>query len=142
MRELREDTFFGNKNNDDYEHVEQVLDTVILFNIPGVSHDAVMLCVFPRLDPLRNGWTDFPQEPSIPGISLKRPLSKGTVHHQELPDSLKKSATSSKKETRHYTKLGNGFFDNEEQETDDSGMAEAVAAHKATPNKKRKEPKK
>ncbi|GKC29813.1 putative reverse transcriptase domain-containing protein [Tanacetum coccineum] len=46
-------------------------------------------------------------ESSIPGISLKRPLSKGTVHHQELPNNLRKSATSSMKETRHFTKLGN-----------------------------------
>ncbi|GJW43852.1 putative reverse transcriptase domain-containing protein [Tanacetum coccineum] len=46
MRELREDTFFGNKNDDAHEHVEQVLDIVSLFNIPGVSHDAVMLRVF------------------------------------------------------------------------------------------------
>ncbi|GJU13741.1 putative reverse transcriptase domain-containing protein [Tanacetum coccineum] len=38
------------------------------------------------------------------------PLSKGTVHHQGLPNNLKKSATSSKKETRHYTKLGNGIM--------------------------------
>ncbi|GKE43790.1 hypothetical protein Tco_1471074 [Tanacetum coccineum] len=38
------------------------------------------------------------------------PLSKGTVHHQGLPNNLKKSATSSKKETRHYTKLGNGII--------------------------------
>ncbi|GJT35448.1 hypothetical protein Tco_0925867 [Tanacetum coccineum] len=47
MRELREDTFSGNKNNDAHEHVERVLDIVSLFNIPGVSHDAVMLSVFP-----------------------------------------------------------------------------------------------
>ncbi|GKC17982.1 hypothetical protein Tco_1014764 [Tanacetum coccineum] len=33
---------------------------------------------------------------------------KSTVHHQRLPSSLKKSATSSRKETRHYTKLGSG----------------------------------
>ncbi|GJU02827.1 hypothetical protein Tco_1113165 [Tanacetum coccineum] len=78
MRELREDTFSGNKNDDAHEH------------------------------PLRDGWTDFPQEPLIPGISLKMPLSKGTVHHQELPTSLRRSATLNKKETRHYTKLGNG----------------------------------
>ncbi|GJY48124.1 hypothetical protein Tco_0438080 [Tanacetum coccineum] len=58
--------------------------------------------------PLRDGWTYFLHEPSIPGISLKEPLSKGTVHHQRLPSSLKKSATSSRKETKHYTKLGNG----------------------------------
>ncbi|GJW54134.1 hypothetical protein Tco_0098219 [Tanacetum coccineum] len=47
---------------------------------------------------------------SIPRISLKKPLSKGTVHHQRLPSSLKKSATSSMKEMKHYTKLGNGIM--------------------------------
>ncbi|GKC00094.1 hypothetical protein Tco_0986230 [Tanacetum coccineum] len=47
MRELREDTFSGNKNDDAYEHVERVLDIINLFNIPGVSHDTVMLRVFP-----------------------------------------------------------------------------------------------
>ncbi|GKA63321.1 hypothetical protein Tco_0762927 [Tanacetum coccineum] len=47
MLELREDTFSGNKNDDAHEHVERVLDIVSLFNIPGVSHDAVMLHVFP-----------------------------------------------------------------------------------------------
>nr|GEX59880.1 hypothetical protein [Tanacetum cinerariifolium] len=39
--------FFGNKNDDAYEHVERVLDIVGLFNILGVSHNAVMLRVFP-----------------------------------------------------------------------------------------------
>ncbi|GJU51805.1 hypothetical protein Tco_1221360 [Tanacetum coccineum] len=47
MRELREDTFSRNKNGDAYEHVERILDIVSLFNIPGVTHDAVMLRVFP-----------------------------------------------------------------------------------------------
>nr|GEU49291.1 hypothetical protein [Tanacetum cinerariifolium] len=47
MRELKEDTFSGNKNYDAYEHVEQVLDIVSLFNIPEVSHVAIMLRVFP-----------------------------------------------------------------------------------------------
>ncbi|GJW54136.1 putative reverse transcriptase domain-containing protein [Tanacetum coccineum] len=58
------------------------------------------------LKPLRDGWTDFLQEPSIPEISLRNPLSKGTVNHQRWPSSLKKSVTSSRKETKHYTKLG------------------------------------
>nr|GEV41305.1 hypothetical protein [Tanacetum cinerariifolium] len=47
MWELREDTFSGNKNDDAHEHVERVLDITNLFNIPRVSHDAVMLHVFP-----------------------------------------------------------------------------------------------
>ncbi|GKD72109.1 hypothetical protein Tco_1330391 [Tanacetum coccineum] len=47
MRELREDTFSGNKNDDAHEHMERVLDIVSLFNILGVTHDAIMLLVFP-----------------------------------------------------------------------------------------------
>nr|GEV22329.1 reverse transcriptase domain-containing protein [Tanacetum cinerariifolium] len=43
MRELREDTFFENKNDDAHEHVDRVLDIVRLFNILGVIHDVVML---------------------------------------------------------------------------------------------------
>ncbi|GJW42445.1 phospholipase-like protein [Tanacetum coccineum] len=46
MRELREDTLSGNKNDDAREHVERILDIVSLFNILRVSHDAIMLCVF------------------------------------------------------------------------------------------------
>ncbi|GKA92923.1 hypothetical protein Tco_0814848 [Tanacetum coccineum] len=47
MRELREDTFSRNKNDDAHEHVERVLDIVSLFNIPEVSHDAIILLLFP-----------------------------------------------------------------------------------------------
>ncbi|GJW71332.1 hypothetical protein Tco_0128249 [Tanacetum coccineum] len=46
-QELMEDAFFGNKNENSHEHVERVLDIVSLFNNPGVSYDAIMLCVFP-----------------------------------------------------------------------------------------------
>ena len=59
MRELREDTFSGNKNDDAHEHVERVLDIVSLFNIPEVSHDAVMLRVFPMtLTGAAKRWVD------------------------------------------------------------------------------------
>ncbi|GJR06320.1 hypothetical protein Tco_0529304 [Tanacetum coccineum] len=59
MRELREDTFSWNKNNDAYEYVERILDIVNLFNIPGVTHDAVMLCVFPiTLTGATKRWVD------------------------------------------------------------------------------------
>nr|GFC26960.1 hypothetical protein [Tanacetum cinerariifolium] len=47
MQELKEGTFSGNKNHDAHEHVERVLNIVGLFNIPGVTHDAFMLRVFP-----------------------------------------------------------------------------------------------
>ncbi|GJV59400.1 putative reverse transcriptase domain-containing protein [Tanacetum coccineum] len=60
MQELREDTFSGNKNDDVHEHVERVLDIVSLFNIPGVSHDAVMLRVFPiTLTGATKRWVDI-----------------------------------------------------------------------------------
>nr|GEZ96568.1 hypothetical protein [Tanacetum cinerariifolium] len=52
----------------------------------------------------------YTKEPSITEISLKRPLSKGTAHHQELPNSLKKFLTSSRKETKHYTNIENGIM--------------------------------
>ncbi|GJZ87678.1 hypothetical protein Tco_0659288 [Tanacetum coccineum] len=44
MREFWEDTFFGNKNEDAHDHVDRVFNIVTL---PGVSHDAVLLRVFP-----------------------------------------------------------------------------------------------
>ncbi|GJY82289.1 uncharacterized mitochondrial protein-like protein, partial [Tanacetum coccineum] len=47
MRELREDTFFGNKNEDAHDHIDRVLNIVSLFNILGVSKDAVLVRVFP-----------------------------------------------------------------------------------------------
>ncbi|GJS41699.1 hypothetical protein Tco_0566742 [Tanacetum coccineum] len=59
MPELREDTFFGNKNEDTHEHVERVLDIASLFNIPGVTHDVVMLHVFPiKLTGDAKRWVD------------------------------------------------------------------------------------
>nr|GEX71267.1 hypothetical protein [Tanacetum cinerariifolium] len=112
MWELKEDTFSENMNDNAHEHVQRVLDIVSLFNILGVLLDAVMLRVFPitligaakrRVDRLPPGTFDS-------WDLLKKPLSKGTVHHQRLPSSLKKSATSSRKETKHYTKLGNGIM--------------------------------
>ncbi|GKA05713.1 hypothetical protein Tco_0684833 [Tanacetum coccineum] len=59
MRELREDIFFGNKNDDAHEHVERLFDIISLFNIPGVSHDAVMLRIFPiTLTGAAKRWVD------------------------------------------------------------------------------------
>ncbi|GKC93159.1 hypothetical protein Tco_1158601 [Tanacetum coccineum] len=59
VRELREDTLFENKNDDSHEHVERVLDIVSLFNILGVSHDAVMLRIFPiTLTGAAKRWVD------------------------------------------------------------------------------------
>ncbi|GJY72134.1 hypothetical protein Tco_0475837 [Tanacetum coccineum] len=43
MCELREDTFSGNKDEDAHDHIDRVLSIVGLFNIPGVTKDAVML---------------------------------------------------------------------------------------------------
>ncbi|GJW32061.1 hypothetical protein Tco_0052093 [Tanacetum coccineum] len=47
MRELREDTFSGNKDEDVHDHIDRVLNIVGLFNILEVSKDAVMVRIFP-----------------------------------------------------------------------------------------------
>ncbi|GKB70304.1 reverse transcriptase domain-containing protein [Tanacetum coccineum] len=47
MRELREDTFSGNKDEDAHDHIDRVLSIVGLFNVLEVSKDAVMLQIFP-----------------------------------------------------------------------------------------------
>ncbi|GJU59999.1 protein kinase-like domain, concanavalin A-like lectin/glucanase domain protein [Tanacetum coccineum] len=79
MLEVREDTFSGNKNDDAHEHVEVFLDIVSLFNIPGVSHDAVMLRVFPiTLIGAAKRWVDrLPPGTVNSWDLLKKPLSKG-----------------------------------------------------------------
>ncbi|GJW20990.1 hypothetical protein Tco_0031612 [Tanacetum coccineum] len=59
MRELREDTFSENKNEDAHDHVDRVLNI------------------------LKDGWIDSLQELSTLGTSLKRHLSKGIVHHRQ-----------------------------------------------------------
>ncbi|GJY93063.1 hypothetical protein Tco_0508845 [Tanacetum coccineum] len=47
------------RNEDAHEHVERVLDIFSLFNIPGVSQDAVMLRVFPfTLTGAAKRWVD------------------------------------------------------------------------------------
>ncbi|GJZ93469.1 zinc knuckle CX2CX4HX4C containing protein, partial [Tanacetum coccineum] len=59
MRELREDIFSGNKNEDAHDHVDRVLDIVSLFNIPGVSQDTTLLRVFPfTLTGAAKRWVD------------------------------------------------------------------------------------
>ncbi|GJW76385.1 hypothetical protein Tco_0138067 [Tanacetum coccineum] len=109
MRELREDTFSGNKNDDVHEHVERVLDIVSLFNIPGVSHDAVKLRVFPNtLIGAAKRWVDRLSLGTVDSLDLlKKPLSKGTVCPLKPLSSLKKSAISSRKVRKHYSKLRN-----------------------------------
>ncbi|GJX97860.1 hypothetical protein Tco_0353658 [Tanacetum coccineum] len=47
MRELKDNTFARNHDDDAHEHVQKVLDVVSLFSIPGITHDAVMLQGFP-----------------------------------------------------------------------------------------------
>ncbi|GKA11707.1 oligopeptide transporter [Tanacetum coccineum] len=47
MRELRRKPFKGTDDEDVYEHVRRVLEIVDLFHFPSVTHDAVMLRVFP-----------------------------------------------------------------------------------------------
>ena len=46
-RELQKDPFSRSKTEDTHAHIDNILYIVSLFNISGVSHDAVMLRVFP-----------------------------------------------------------------------------------------------
>ncbi|GJZ30791.1 retrotransposon protein, putative, ty1-copia subclass [Tanacetum coccineum] len=82
MRELREDTFSGNKNDDAHEHVERVLDIVGLFNIPGVTHDAVMLRVLPTIVPR----SEDDQEINEPQIDIN-PIRKSS-RTRRAPDRM------------------------------------------------------
>ncbi|GJT79336.1 homeodomain-like protein [Tanacetum coccineum] len=43
LRELKDNTFSGDENEDAYKHVGKIIEIVGLFNIPDVSKDAVML---------------------------------------------------------------------------------------------------
>ncbi|GJX82957.1 ribonuclease H-like domain-containing protein [Tanacetum coccineum] len=47
MRELIHKLFAGTDDEDAYEHVHTVLEIVDLFHFPDVTHDAIMLRVFP-----------------------------------------------------------------------------------------------
>ncbi|GJY02462.1 hypothetical protein Tco_0360614 [Tanacetum coccineum] len=47
MRELRRKLFTGTDDEDAYEHVHTVLEIMDLFHSPGITHDAIMLRVFP-----------------------------------------------------------------------------------------------
>ncbi|GKD22367.1 hypothetical protein Tco_1224070 [Tanacetum coccineum] len=47
IRELRRKLFKGTDDEDTHEHVRRVLEIAELFQFPGVTHDAVMLKVFP-----------------------------------------------------------------------------------------------
>nr|GEW23805.1 hypothetical protein [Tanacetum cinerariifolium] len=154
LHQSREDTFFKNKNDDNHEHVERVLDIVNLFNILGVSHDAFMLRVFPiTLTGAAKRWVDrLPPGTVNSWDLLKKPLSKGIVHHQRLPSNLKKSATSSRKETRNYTRPRNKMLQVIPTATEEDStvseksfpllrMAEALAALEATLKIKKEEPK-
>nr|GEX87622.1 hypothetical protein [Tanacetum cinerariifolium] len=86
MQKLREDTFFENKNDDAHEHVERVLDIVSLFNILGVSHDVVMLRIFPiTLTGASKRWVvRLPPGTVDSSDLLKKPLSKGAMNRQLL----------------------------------------------------------
>nr|GEW39956.1 hypothetical protein [Tanacetum cinerariifolium] len=47
LKELRDNTFNGSKNEDANEHIEKVLEIFDLFNTPDVTQDQLMLCIFP-----------------------------------------------------------------------------------------------
>ncbi|GJW58184.1 hypothetical protein Tco_0104915 [Tanacetum coccineum] len=84
MCELSEDTFSGNKNEDAHDHIDRVLSIVGLFNIIGVSKDAVMLRVFPfTLTGAAKRWVDI----LIPGTINTWDLHKKAFIQRYCPPS-------------------------------------------------------
>ncbi|GKB39099.1 hypothetical protein Tco_0884041, partial [Tanacetum coccineum] len=81
----QEYTFSGNKNDDAHEHVERLLDIVSMFNIPGVTHNAVMLRVFPiTLTRATKRWVDRLSPGTVDSWDLLKKafiqrLGKGTM---------------------------------------------------------------
>ncbi|GKF15626.1 hypothetical protein Tco_0057088, partial [Tanacetum coccineum] len=73
MRELRRKLFAATDDEDAYEHVRTVLEIVDLFHFSSVTHDAIMLRVFP-ITLKGQALTGFQQGQSLHGISLKRNL--------------------------------------------------------------------
>ncbi|GKF97999.1 hypothetical protein Tco_0293820, partial [Tanacetum coccineum] len=47
IRELRRKLFASTDDEDDHEHVRRVLEIAGLFDFSGITHDVVMLRVFP-----------------------------------------------------------------------------------------------
>ncbi|GJS61308.1 hypothetical protein Tco_0656092 [Tanacetum coccineum] len=105
MRESREDTFFGNKNEDAHDYNDRVLSIVSLFNILEVSKEVVMLRVFPfTLTGSAKRWVDrlAPRTIDIWDL-LKKAFIQSFAHPSKPQSCLKIFTTSSKKETNHYT---------------------------------------
>ncbi|GKC46731.1 retrovirus-related pol polyprotein from transposon TNT 1-94, partial [Tanacetum coccineum] len=47
LKELRDNTFSGSDHEDANEHIEKVLEIVDLFHVPNITHNQIMLRVFP-----------------------------------------------------------------------------------------------
>ncbi|GJU98508.1 hypothetical protein Tco_1327779 [Tanacetum coccineum] len=114
MRELRDDTFFGNKNDDAHEHVKRVLDIVGLFNIPDVSYDAVMLRVFPiTLTGEAKRWVDRLQPGTINSWELLKnafiqrycPPSKTAKQLEEIQNFKQDGGETLYQAWEHYNDL-------------------------------------
>nr|GEZ41779.1 UBN2 domain-containing protein [Tanacetum cinerariifolium] len=63
---------YRNKDEDAYEHVEKVLEIVSIFNVPGVTQDAVAYSMSHSLALQGDGWEEFQPGLSIHGKCLKR----------------------------------------------------------------------
>nr|GEV86248.1 hypothetical protein [Tanacetum cinerariifolium] len=79
MRELREDTFSRKKYDDAQQHVERLLDIISLFNISGLTHEAVMLRIIPiTLTEVAKRLVDRLSSGTVNSWDLlEKPLSKG-----------------------------------------------------------------
>nr|GEU93462.1 hypothetical protein [Tanacetum cinerariifolium] len=107
MQELRKETFFENKNDDAHEHGERVLDIVSLFNIPRLSYDVVMLCVFLiTLTGAAKRWVDRLSPGTIDSWDLlKKAFIQRYCPPSKTTKQLEESLNLSRKVTKLYTKL-------------------------------------
>ncbi|GKB60131.1 hypothetical protein Tco_0916317 [Tanacetum coccineum] len=121
MRELREDTFSGNKSDDAHELVERFLDIVSLFHIAGVSHDAVMLRLFPitltgavkiwveKLTPRTMNTWDLLKQTFIQSKKVSNGSSDGIAAIANKLDSLGRDMKKLNVEEVKYGEFGRSF---------------------------------
>ncbi|GKA15240.1 hypothetical protein Tco_0694987 [Tanacetum coccineum] len=107
MRELRDDAFSENKNDDAHEHVERVLDIASLFSIPGVTYDAVMLRVFSII--LTGATKRWVYRLSLGTVDSLGSLKKAFIQCYCLPSKtakqLEEICNFKQKAMKHYTRL-------------------------------------
>ncbi|GJZ53499.1 integrase, catalytic region, zinc finger, CCHC-type containing protein [Tanacetum coccineum] len=116
-------------------HVERILDIVSLFNIPGLTHDAVMLRVFPITLTRATKRYCPPSKTAKPLEEIRNFKQEGDKTLYQAWERNIESSSNTEGIASIVSKLDSlGFFDNERQETDKSENNEALVTLDITPN--------